>query len=259
MTFREWIYGMENNPSVNGQWGLLHIITLIICIASIVSISLIFGKKSEKTKRIILFVIAGVLLYFELTRRIINITNPKTFEKYNILWVMLPRPGCAISVWLILLSPIINKKWFYNIAGMVSILCGTIFFAYPGAGFTNKYILFENLYSIVTHSFMLIGAYLIVTLKLAKFNYKNIKWELVSLGTLIVYSLLEMFVLKKNSSGAPLEADPFYALPGNEVQEIVGINNYAVFFTIYVLFILTYLSAFYLISALKNRKLNKAK
>ena len=256
MTFEQWIYGnIENKPKNDGQWGLLHIITLIICIGLIVGISLLFRKKSDKTKRIILFVIAGILLFFELTRRVVNITNPLTFEKYNLLWVLLPRPGCAISVWLILLSPVINKKWFYNFASMVSILCSTIFFAYPGAGFTKGVILFENFYSIVTHSLMLVGAYLIVTLKIAKFNYKNIKWEAVSLGTLIIYSLLEMFVLKKNANGDPLEYDPFYIMPNNEVQEVIGINNYVLFFIMYVLFISLYLSAFYFFGREKKRKL----
>ena len=256
MTLKDWIYGTDfDNPRIDGEWGPLHISTLILCILLIVGISIFFKNKDEKTKRKILLIIAGILLFFEVARRIVNVTNPITFTKYNLLWVLLPRPGCAISVWLILLSPVINKKWFYNFASMISILCGTIFFAYPGAGFTKGVILFENFYSIVTHSLMLVGAYLIVTLKLSKFNYKNIKWEAVSLGTLIIYSLLEMFVLKKNANGDPLEYDPFYIMPNNEVQEVIGINNYVLFFIIYVLFISLYLSAFYFFGREKKRKL----
>ena len=252
MTFKQWIYGTDfNNPSVNGQWGLLHIVTLIICIVSIIGLTLIFKKKNEKTKRNVLLVISSVLLFFEVTRRIVNITNPITFTKYNLLWVLLPRPGCAISVWLVMLSAFINKKWFYNFASMISILCAVIFFAYPGAGFLNEYILFENLYSIVSHSFLLIGSFLIVTLGLAKFNYRNVKNELISLGVLVVYCLLEMFVLTKNSSGAPLELDPFYTLPNNEVQGIVGINSYPVYLITYLLFLGVYFSSFYFFSRKK--------
>ena len=229
MTFRQWIYGENfNNPSINGQWGLLHIITLLMCICLIISVSIIFKNKNYKTKRLILLIIASILLFFEVTRRIVNITNPITFTKYNLLWVLLPRPGCAISVWLILLSPFINKKWFYNFASMISILTAVIFFAYPGAGFLHKYILFEDLYSIVTHSLFFVGAFLIVTLKLANFDYKKITNELILLGGLVVYCVLEMFILTKNSKGDPLELDPFYIMPNNEVQEIVGINNYIV-------------------------------
>ena len=253
MTFRQWIYGENfHNPSINGQWGSLHIITLLICIGLIIGITIIVRNKSEKTKRIILLIIASILLFFEITRRIVNITNPITFTKYNILWVLLPRPGCAISVWLILSSPFINKKWFYNFASIISILTSVFFFAYPGAGFLHQYILFEDLYSIVTHSLFFIGAFLIVTLKLSDFNYKNIKKELVSLGGLIIYSILEMFILTKNVNKDPLEADPFYIMPNNDVQEIVGIDNYAVYFVLYILFITVYISSFYFISRYKK-------
>ena len=246
MTLKDWIYGTGfDNPKVNGEWGPLHIITLIICIALIVSISILFKKKDDKTKRKILLIIAGILFFFEVVRRIINATNPITFTKYNWLWVLLPRPGCAISVWLVMLAPVIHKKWFYNFSSLVSMLCAVIFFAYPGAGFNNKYILFENLYSIVTHSLFFVGSFLIVTLRLATFDYRGVKNELISLGVLVGYSLLEMFVLPKNSTGAPLEADPFYTLPGNEVQEIVGINSYALYIILYILFIALYSGAFY--------------
>ena len=54
-----------------------------------------------------------------------------------------------------------------------------------------------------------------------------------------------MFVLTKNSTGAPLEVDPFYLLNGNEVQEIVGINNHILYLILYILFIALYSSAFY--------------
>lgn len=259
MTFEQWIYGTNfDNPSINGQWGLLHIITLIICIGLIVALSLIFRKKDENTKRKVLIIIASILIFFELARRIVNITNPITFTKYNILWVLLPRPGCAISVWLIMLAPFINKKWFYNFASIISILCAVIFFAYPGAGFLNKYILFENLYSIVTHSLFFIGSILIVTFKLAKFNYRDMKNELICLGGLVVYCVLEMFVLTKNAAGDPLETDPFYIRPSytlpsgskyvNEVADIVGIKSYPLFLVLYLLFIALYFSSFYFFS-----------
>lgn len=253
MTFRQWLYGENfNNPSINGQWGLLHIITLLICISLIIGITLIFKNKNEKTKRNIIIIISIILLFFEITRRIVNITNPITFTKYNILWVLLPRPGCAISVWLILLSPYINKKWFYNFASIIAILTSVIFFAYPGAGFLHQYVLFEDLYSIVTHSLCFIGAFLIVTLKLTDFNYKKIKGELISLGVLIIYCILEMFVLTKNENKDPLEADPFYIMPNNDIQEIVGIDNYIIFLILYILFVAVYFSSFYFIARIKK-------
>ena len=52
MTFEQWIYGTGfDNPKVDGQWGLLHIITLVICVVLIVGLTLLFKNKDEKTKR----------------------------------------------------------------------------------------------------------------------------------------------------------------------------------------------------------------
>ena len=258
MTFKQWIYGSDiDNPSINGQWGLLHIITLLFCVALIVGLTLLFKNKDDKSKRRVLLVIAFILLFFEVARRIVNITNPITFTKYNILWVLLPRPGCAISVWLVMLSAFINKKWFYNFASIISIICAIIFFAYPGAGFLHKYVLFEDLYSIITHSLFFIGSFLIVTLGLAQFNYHHIKNELISLAVLVFYCILEMFVLVKNSKGDPLELDPFYTLANNEVQEIVGISNHALYLTLYILFIIVYFGSFYFFSKKKAFKMIK--
>ena len=85
MSFIQWLYGRDfNNPSINGQWEFLHIITLIICIVLIVGITLIFKKKDEKSKRKVMLIISGILIFFELARRIVNITNPITFTKYNL-------------------------------------------------------------------------------------------------------------------------------------------------------------------------------
>ena len=51
MTFEQWIFGKDfNNPRINGEWGLLHILILVFCIILIVGITLIFRKKDEKFK-----------------------------------------------------------------------------------------------------------------------------------------------------------------------------------------------------------------
>ena len=152
-----------------------------------------------------------------------------------------------------MLSPFINRKWYYNFSSMISVICAVIFFAYPGAGFLHKYILFEDLYSIVTHSAFFVGSFLIITLKLADFNYKKVKNELISLGVLVGYSLLEMFVLTKNVNGDPLEKDPFYAMPNNEIQEIVGMKSYGLYLVLYILFLTLYFSTFYFLNRKKHQ------
>lgn len=73
MSFSDWIYSSYPNPGINGQWGLLHIIVLVLCIALIVAFALIFRKRSLRTRRIVIWVLVGLILFFEIARRVINL------------------------------------------------------------------------------------------------------------------------------------------------------------------------------------------
>ena len=244
MKFIEWLYSSYPNPHIDGQWGLLHILTLALCVALIVSGALFLKNKDEKTKRIFLWVLAGIIIFFEVARRVINLCKTTDYSANNLLRILLPRPGCAISCWLCVAAVIVNKKFFYNFASVISIVCAVIFFAYPGAGFNNEYILFENLYSIATHATFLVLAISFITLKFADFKWKSSWKELICLAGLALYVFLEISVLK-------IEHDPFYFMPGNEVMKILGMP-YPLFLPLYIVFILAYFSAFYLIGDRKN-------
>ena len=244
MKFIDWLYSSYPNPHVDGQFGLLHIITLVLCVALIVSSTLLLRNRSEKAKRITLFILVAIIFLFGLARRIINLCKTTDYEIKNILRILLPRPGCAISCWLVILATIINKKFFYNFASIVGIICGIIFFCYPGAGFNNQFILFENLYSIVTHSLFLVVSICFITFKFTDFRYKTIWKELICLAVLITYAFLEMKVLK-------IESDPFYFMPNNDIQDIVGFA-YELFLPLYLIFIILYFNVFYLINDRKN-------
>ena len=137
MTFKEWIFSdLSVNPAVDGAWGPAHIITLVLCI--LITIGLSFLR--NKDYKIRLWVIRGLvfgLLFFELTRRGIYIakgilsSTGVYFRLYHIMWNLLPRPWCAMSVWCMILSIVINKKFFYNFTAISAILkigyCQTCF------------------------------------------------------------------------------------------------------------------------------------
>lgn len=246
MSFKDWIFSSYPNPSISGQWGLMHILTLVLCVAVIVSVTLIFRNKSEKAKRIVLWVLVALILVFELTRRIVNLIKNTNWDVNSVLHILLPRPWCAISCWMLMISAIVNKKFFYNFTSPTSLICAIIFFAYPSVGFNNKYILFENLYSIATHSLILITSILLITLKFTKFEYKNIWKEAICFAVLLVYVFLEIYVLK-------IEGDPMYFMPNNDVMDILSIS-YGAYLPLYILFMLVYLNAFYLIDDRKSVK-----
>ena len=248
MSFSEWITSSAENPAINGRWGWLHITTLILCIAIIVTLSLVFYKRSDKSKRIVLWILAGLIFVFEITRRIVNFVRATDITFDFVLWNLLPRPWCAISCWVVMASLFVNKKFFYNFVSVTSLLCTIIFFAYPAVGFNNKYILFENLYSIVTHSLLLISSILLITFKFTDFKYRTIWKEAICLAAIIVYAILEIYVLK-------IEADPMYFMPGNDAQIVFGLS-YAAYIPLYIIVIFAYCNAFYLIGD-RNRVFKK--
>lgn len=242
ISFRDWIFSKYPPDSkINGAWGALHILTLIAVISSIVALTLIFRNKSCKAKRTVMFVIAGTLLFFELSRRTIGFASGNELNFTGVLYLLLPRPWCAISVWLFISSTLIKKIFLRNFTSISSVLCAVIFFSYPSVGFNDKYILFENLYSICTHSLLLIGAVLLITLKFTDFDIKSGVWkEGITFAAVIIYALIEIFVLK-------IENDPLFFMPENEVQVIVGLN-YPVYLVLYIVFLTVFFSSFYAVT-----------
>ena len=244
MTFKEFILSQYDNPSIEGQWGPLHILTLIYAIAIILIIAFMVRNKSAKTRKIVLWVLVGIIMFFELSRRIINFIKMTDWSLNNILYTLLPRPWCAISCWLLMLSPIVNKKWLYNLASFSSLACALVFFAYPGAGFNNKYLEFENIYSIGTHTMILITSISLITMKFTDFKYEGIWKEMVGFACIFLYAFIEIYILK-------IADDPLYFMPSNDVQDILGLE-YMMYLFVYILFFTVYINLFYLINERKR-------
>ena len=245
MSFSDWINSSYPNPSIDGQWGLLHILVLILCIALIVTFALVFRKRSLKARRIVIWILVGFILLFEIARRIIILVKMNGGGNFNdYLYTLLPRPWCAIACWSLIIATVFNKKFLYNFASMTSLLCAIIFFAYPSVGFNNKYILFENLYSIATHSLLLVTSITLITLKFTKFEYRTIWKEGICLAVILAYVFLEIY-------GFKIESDPMYFMPGNDVMDILGVE-YSLYLVLYIIFIIVYFNVFYFIDDRKN-------
>lgn len=248
MSFYDWIY--SNYPpdsAINGRWGTLHILTLVACFLIILAIAFIFNNKSEKAKQNVILVLAGLILLFELSRRIINLS--RGYEDFrHLLVVLLPRPWCAISCWLMMASALVKKRWFYNFASMNALLNAIIFFAYPAVGFNDNVILFENLYSITTHALLLISSISLMTLGLTHFKIKKdfLLKECIGLILVFAYSFVEIFLLK-------IEKDPMYFIENNDVQAFLGVE-YNLYLVIYVVFLAFYFSLFHIVQSFIDKK-----
>ncbi len=249
MTFGDWLFYCPDiptfdNPMINGRWGIWHILTIVISILSIITLIIVVKKvkNKEKSKKIIVTVLASFLIFFEIMIRIVK------FKVYSHIltfkWVvkfLLPYVWCAISCWALIFSVFINKKFFYNYASTSALLCSVMFFISPGVGFHNKYITFWNLYSIVTHAILFVMSVLLIKFNFADFKYKGFWKELICYAVTFLYSILTTCVFH-------MEKDPMYFMPNGDIQlDILGIS-YGLYLSLYIIFVLLYINSFYLIA-----------
>lgn len=246
MTFKQWLFGDIQNNSIKGQWGPLHISVLIGCIGIIILLTAIFRNKSTKPRKIVLYSLVSFLILLEVTRRVKNLISMTEFTWNDFLYIMLPRPFCAISSFSIIFSTFTKSTNYKNFASIISLICAVIFFAYPEAGFNNEYITFEQFYSICTHALLLIISITLITLRFTKFDYRTIWKELILFAIVYAYAFLEIYVLD-------IASDPLYFMPNNDVQEILGLS-YGLFLATYIAFISIFVSTYYVITYLYNKK-----
>ena len=119
-------------------------------------------------------------------------------------------------------------------------LCAVIFFAYPGVGYNNEIILFENLYSIVTHALLLTMSITLIVLKATDFKYKHMGKLALCFTVTFVYGLVQIFLLKT-------QEDPMYFMPNGDIQADILNISYGLYLFLYILLIVVYVNIFHLI------------
>jgi hypothetical protein len=247
MTFSQWLFGGIDNPFKAGQWGPLHIAVLIGCVTLILGFYFVvkYAKNKERAKKIIIYFLVGAIAFFEVMIRIVYcvklyVLDLPEMQGLTLLWIILPKPWCAVSCWSLIASVFIKKKFFYNFASLSALLCSFIFFIYPGVGFNNVHLLFENWYSILTHALLLTTSITMMTLKFTEFRYGEFWKVFLAIALVMVYALIEIYILK-------VQVDPMYFMPHGDIQEdILGID-YGLYLAGYISVVLIYINVPYLI------------
>lgn len=247
MTFSQWLFGGIQNPFKAGQWGPLHIGTLVTCVALILGFSYIVkrAKDPERAKKIILRCLLGAIAFFEVTIRFVQCMKTFYFhqpemEGITLTWIILPKPWCAVSCWALMASVFVKKRFFYNYASLSALLCSFIFFIYPGVGYNNEHLLFENWYSILTHALLLTTSITMMTFHYATFKYKDLWKTAVCFALTFAYAFLEIFVLH-------IQTDPLYFMPHGDIQEGILRMNYGLYLFFYVFLIVLYINTAHMI------------
>ena len=252
MTFTQWLFGGIDNPFKAGQWGPLHIGTLLTCAALIIGFTFLVkhSKDQEKTKKIIVFSLAGAIAFFEIMIRFVYCMKLYYFHQpvmngITLLWIILPKPWCAIACWSLMASVFVKKGWFYEFASLSALLCSVVFFVYPGVGYNNEHLLFENWYSILTHALLLTTSITLMTLRYTRFSYREFWKVAVCFALTFVYGLLEIFVLK-------IQTDPMYFMPDGDIQADILRMSYGLYLFLYILVFLVFINVPYLLTARKQ-------
>ena len=136
----------------------------------------------------------SVTLLFEVTMRVsyalkMYVYHHTDVAGYSVWWLLLPKPWCQISSWVLIFAVLTKKKFLYNYACITALLCSLIFFIYPGVGFnTEGCVMYFDLYSISTHAVLLTSSITLITLKFTDFNYRDIWKTFVCLAISVIYS-----------------------------------------------------------------------
>ena len=247
MTFTQWLFGGIDNPYKAGQWGVLHVATLLTCAVLIFGFYFLarYAKNQEKIKKRILYFLVGAIAFFEIMIRFVYCVKLYYFHQpemngVTLLWIILPKPWCAIACWSLMASVFVKKRFFYNFSSLSALLCSVVFFVYPGVGYNNEHLLFENWYSILTHALLLTTSITMMVLGYTDFQYKDFwKTGLCFLLT-FAYGFAEIFLLKT-------QTDPMYFMPGGDIQADILHLSYGLYLFLYVLVFLAFINVPYLI------------
>lgn len=176
MTFSDF-WTNKNNPKLsNYLYNTRHILFLVGTVIAIVILSLIFRKKSEKSKRILFYVLGSILLLFEISSRVVKfiVEENLTFEKA--VKIILPMHICSVMVWVFIVAIFTNNKVLKNFACVGGLLATIVFLLYPSVGLNRVYMTFDCLYSTLSHCVGFVCSILMLTLKRTDFDIKKM-WQ----------------------------------------------------------------------------------
>jgi uncharacterized membrane protein YwaF len=167
---------------------------ILICIAIIVTLTLIFKNKSEKTRRLVVLICCAYNLLLFIIYKIVLATNVDyLFERgYTFtLLTELPFQLCNISIILVPIAILLKQEKLLSYGFYLAVLGAMMATIFPEPEFSNISILKFPIFGYYfTHFNIVINGILIVTLGLFKPRFKVIPFMNIILGCLAVGAFL---------------------------------------------------------------------
>ncbi len=244
MSFHDW-WTNENNPSIPQQeylYGTRHIIMLAVALVLVVVLSIVFARKSQKAKNILLTILISILLFFEISSRVVNLAICTDFSWQNILKILLPMHICSVAVVTLIIGYFSKNKILMNFSTVVGFLATIAFLLYPAVGINKMYISFTCLYSITSHIVGFVVSCLLINLGFVKLKFNDIWQTFLCFAIMFAYGVLLDFVILPGSDYMYLVNDP------------LSLDITFPYQIIYGALIALYILVFYVVLNIKNKK-----
>ena len=241
MSFKDF-WTNENNPILEQSeymYGTRHLLILLCVTILAVMLSIIFSSKSKKSQQILLYVLAGILLFFEISIRIVNLIVISEYSFKNIATIILPREICSIMVWVFIITIFTKKQVLYNFSVIGGLLATVIFLLYPAVGLNRTYMSFACIYSVVSHMIAFIYGVLMLSFGLVRFEFNKIWHIYLCFVIMFLWGVLLDFVIFPGENYMYLINDPLQLNVKVPYQIIYGIA------------LVIYVAIYYIVSYLK--------
>lgn len=249
MTFKDF-WTNENNPKLpkaEYMYGTRHLIVLLIVVMASVLLSIYFSQKSQKAKQRLLYSLASVLLFFEITSRIVDFFITPNIDFGMVLKILLPMEMCSVVVWVFIIAIFTKKRVLYEFSAIVGLFATLAFLLFPAVGLNRTYMSFTCIYSTVSHMVGFVCAILIMTLGFVKFELKKIWQVYLCYAIMFAWGVLLDLVIFPGSNYMYVLEDP------------LELNMKFPYQVLYLAIIAIYTLAFYLIPYLKQKFEKKSK
>ncbi len=247
MSFYDWITD-SNNPKLDKSeylYNTRHLICLGIVLCLCVVLSLLFYKRSSKVKWVLLRIGGGVLLFFEIASRVVNLIIADSYTFESVAKIILPMHICSVMVWIFIIAVFSKNETLINFAAIGGLLATLAFLLYPAVGLNKTYMSFTCIYSTVSHMIGFVMAILLMTLGLTKFDFKHIWKVYLCFAIMFLWGMLLDFVIFKGSDYMYLVNDP------------LELNMAVPYQLVYGLILVVYIAIFYFVSFLIKKSKRK--
>ena len=188
----------------------------------------------------------SILLFFEITSRVVNLIIATDYSWQNITQIILPMHMCSVMVWVLIIAVFTKKQVLYDFAAIGGLLATVAFLLYPAVGLNRVYMSFTCLYSTISHSIGFIVAILLMSLGFAKFEWKRIWQPFLCFAIMFGWGALLDFVIFPGADYMYLRNDP--------LELGLSIPYHIVYTGILIVYILLFYIVYWVIQKIKNRR-----